>query len=156
MKLIHDTVPLIVRAELIDSIIKADFDYSKDYSAGNSRKLKGYTKYDLRNGVTGGELTQDETTMRFITGIKNLDKGKPEIFLKSDYPGFTVTALEGAVLDPKLFEKKKTRLVTLGITVGLTPLTYDWKTQKTEINLHRVGVTTGVSFNIIKLLKPNK
>jgi len=153
VKLVHDTVPLIVHSTLIDSIVRADFDYSKDYSLGNSRKLKGYTRYDLRTGQTGGELTQDETTMRFTTGIKNLDKGKPEIFLKSDYPGFVVTALDGAVLDPHLFSKKpKVHLITLGVGVGYNPVSYDFITKKLDFNLHRVGITAGININLIRLL----
>jgi len=157
VKIVHDTVPLVVHGQLIDSTVTALFDYSKAYSPGNARTLQGYTKYDIRTGNTTGELTKDELDMRFKTGIKNLDKGKPEIFLQSDYPGFNLTSLDGAVLDPTLFHKKPTvHLITVGFGVGLVPLTYDWRTQKAEINLHRVGVTAGLNFNFSKILKPNK
>jgi hypothetical protein len=154
IKIVHDTVPLIVKGELVDSTLTTTFDYSKVYNPGNSRILKGYTKYNLRNGQTGGELTNDELSMRFTTGIKGLDKGKPEIFLESKYPGFTVTALDGAVLDPKLFQPKiRTRLITTGINIGWTPVTYDVGTQKLDFNVKRFGVTAGININILKLLK---
>lgn len=156
VKIIHDTIPLVVKGELIDSTLTTTFDYSKFYSPGNSRVFKGYTKYNLRNGQTGGEVTVDELSMRFSTGIKGLDKGKPEIFLKSDYPGFTVTALDGAVIDPKLFKVKKTPLITTGINIGWTPMTYNLGTKKLNVNLQQLGVTAGLSINIFKLLKPNK
>lgn len=156
IKIVHDTVPLIVKGELIDSVVRTDFDFSKQYGQGNGRKLAGYTKFDLRNGYTSGTLTQDEITMRFTTGIKNLDKGKPEIFLKSDYPGFTATGLEGAVLDPKLFaSKKKVPLITVGVGVGWVPITYDIGSKVWSTQLDRVGVSGGINVNILKLIKGN-
>lgn len=154
VKLVHDTVPLIVQGEILNSVAVAHFNYDSVYSPGNSRKLSGYTNYDLVTGQVSGKLTQDETTMRFKVGIKNLDKGKPEIFLQSDHPGFSVSALDGAVLDPHLFSKKPhTPLLTLGVGIGYTPLTYDWVTKKATFNFHQLGATIGVNVNIIKLLK---
>jgi len=153
VQIVHDTVPLIVKGELVDSTVRADFDFSKDYSPGNFRKLSGYTKYDLRTGVGAGQLTADTLGIRFVTGIKNLDKNKPEIFLKSDYPGFSVTQLDGAVLDPKLFQKTKVRLITTGLNIGWTPVTYDVKTKKTDVNLTRFSATFGININVLKLLK---
>lgn len=153
VQIIHDTVPLIVKGELIDSTVRADFNFNKDYNTGNSRKLAGYTKYDLRNGQSEGQLTLDEIKIKFTTGIKNLDKGKPEIFLKSDYPGFEVTALDGAVLDPGLFKaKKRSPLITTGINIGWTPATYSIKDKKFEFKPDRIGATIGININIIKLL----
>jgi len=153
VQIVHDTVPLIVKGELVDSTVRADFDFSKNFSAGNFRKLSGYTKYDLRTGNATGQLTADTLGIRFVTGIKNLDKGKPEIFLKSDYPGFSVTQLEGAVLDPKLFQKKKVPLITTGLNIGYTPVTYDIRTNKFDFNPTRVSVTAGINVNILKLLR---
>lgn len=153
VQVVHDTVPLVVHGQLLDSIVRADFDYSKNFSAGNYRKLNGYTKYDLRTGVTSGQLTADTMGLRFVTGIKNLDKGKPEIFLTSTYPGFSVTALDGAVLDPKLFQKTKTKLITTGINIGWTPVAYDILTQKFDFKPTRFAATAGININILKLLR---
>lgn len=153
VRIVHDTVPLIVKGELVDSTVRADFNFSANYSPGNFRSLSGYTKFDLRNGKASGTLLQDSLGIRFTTGIKNLDKGKPEIFLKSDYPGFSVSQLDGAVLDPKLFKGKKIPLITPGLTVGYTPLTYDWSKKSFNFNPTQLGITAGVSFNILKLLR---
>jgi len=150
---VHDTIPLIVKSEFIDSTVRTDFNFSKTYSPGNFRSLTGYTKYDLRSAKGVGELTSDSLGIRFTTGIKNLDKGTPEIFLKSDYPGFSVTQLDGAVLDPKLFKKTKVRLLTTGLNIGWTPVTYDAGTKKLDFNLKRFGATAGVNINILKLLR---
>ena len=153
VQIVHDTVPLIVKGELVDSTVRADFDFSKDFSPGNFRKMSGYTKYDLRTGNATGQLTSDTLGIRFVTGIKNLDKGKPEIFLKSNYPGFSVTQLDGAVLDPKLFQKKKTPLITTGLNIGYTPVTYDLRTKQFDFNPTRVSVTAGINVNILKLFR---
>jgi hypothetical protein len=156
VKVVHDTVPLVVNGTLVNNIATANFDYSADFSPGNFRKLKGWTKYNISTGQTSGQLVQDEFGMRFKTGIKNLDKNKPEIFIESDYPGFQVTALEGAVLDPNLFKSSRSPLITLGVGVGWVPATYDFQTNKVDVNLQRIGVSAGVNVNILRLLKPNK
>jgi hypothetical protein len=153
VKIVHDTVPLIVQGTLIDSIVRADFNHSQEFSPGNFRKLKGYTKYDLKTGVSGGELLQDEVGIRFTTGIKNIDKGKPEIFVASTYPGFSVTRLDGAVLDPKLFDKKKVPTITMGFGVGWTPIVYDIRSKKTTVSISQFGVSFGANINLIQLLK---
>lgn len=153
VKEVEKPVPFLVKGELVDSTITTNFAFDTIYNPGNWRKIKGFTKYNLRNGVADGQLTQSDFGMKFTTGIKNLDKGKPEIFLKSDYPGFSVTALDGAVLDPKLFQKSKTKLITTGVNIGWTPVTYDVGTKQLDFNFKRFGVTAGVNINILKLLR---
>ncbi len=146
---LHDTTKLIVTPHILDSNITAHFVFDTTYSKGNFRKRAGYTKYDMKTSTATGELTKDETGISLITGIKNLDKGKPEIFVRSNYPGLTITDIEGAVLDKNLF-KKRQPLVTVGATFGWTPVTYDFKTKKTEINLTKVGGTLGLQFNLFR------
>lgn len=144
--------PYIVKAELLDSLITAHFSRDTVFSPGNYRSEVGYTQYNLKDGTVVAEKTKDVMGISLVTGIKDLDKGKPEIFVKSDYPGFTVTQLSGAQLDPKLFTpKKKTPLITPSLTVGWTPLTYDWKSGQSQFSLNRVGVTAGIGFNLFKL-----
>lgn len=156
VKEVEKPVPFLVKAELADSTVTAQFSFDTTYSPGNWRKLKGFTQYNLRNGQSNGSLTQSDLGMRFTTGIRGLDKNKPEIFLQSNYPGFEVTALDGAVLDPKLFQKNKVPTVTLGIGVGWTPVTYSFATKKSTFDLQQVGVSAGVNINVLKLLKPNR
>lgn len=155
IKIVHDTVPVMipVTGSLIDSIVRVDFSYNTVFSPGNSRSLKGYTSYNLITDKKFGVLQEDNFSVKIITGIKNLDKGKPEIFIKSDYPGFTVTELEGASLDPSLF-KSKTHLIRAGINIGWTPLNYSLKTKKLTLDMSNFGVGVGVNINILKLLKP--
>lgn len=153
VKEVEKPVPFVVKGELVDSTVTATFSLDTTFSPGNWRKIAGLTQYNLKTSQSTGMLTKSEFGMRFTTGIKNLDKGKPEIFLKSDYPGFTVTQLDGAVLDPKLFQKKKVPLITTGLNFGYTPVTYDIRTKKFDFNPSRVSVTAGINVNILKLFK---
>jgi hypothetical protein len=141
---VEKPVPFVVKAELADSTVRADFAFDTTYSPGNFRKIAGYTKYNLKNGESSGVKTTDEIGIKFTTGIKNLDKGKPEIFLKSDYPGFSVTALEGAVIDPNLFKKPRQKKLSVGLHVGYSPLYYNLDTKKTGFANQ---LTAGVGLN---------
>jgi hypothetical protein len=151
VKVIHDTVPFIVQGQLIDSNVYARFKFDTTYSPGNFRKLSGYTKYDLKSGLASGVKETDELGVKFTTGIKNLDKGKPEIFLKSDYPGFQVSSLDGAVLDPKLFQpKRKTPLITPNLVIAWTPISFS--RDGTTIDPGEFSTGIGLGFNLLKLL----
>lgn len=147
VKVVEKPVPFLVKAEFADSTVRSDFNYDSVYSAGNYRKLAGYTKYNLRTGQSSGEKTVDEIGIKFTTGIKNLDKDKPEIFLKSDYPGFTITELDGAVIDPNLFKKPRQKKLSLGVHVGYSPVSYNINTKKVGFTNQIVG-SVGVNYKI--------
>jgi hypothetical protein len=149
LQIVHDTVPLVVKGHLIDSTVVADFSFDTTYSPGNFRKRAGYTKYDLRTGKSSGVLSNDQTGIVLVTGIKNLDKGKPEIFVRSTYPGLEITKVDGAVLDKSLFRKKQP-LITIGASIGYTPLTYDIKDKKFEFKPTRIGGSIGLNFNLFR------
>ncbi len=157
IEIIHDTTYLT--AETIppvskEDIIKTSFSFDSTYSPGNFRNLAGYTQYNPKDSSSKGVLLKDNIGMTFVTGVKNLDKNKPEIFLRSNYPGFEVLELQGAVLDPNLFKpKKKAPLFIISATVGWVPVTYNVFTKQTEINFQRIGFSAGVGLNIGRLLK---
>lgn len=157
VKIVEKPVPFEVKAQLVDSNIVARFKYDTTYSLGNFRKLSGYTSYDLRTGKVSGQKEQDEIGVKVVTGIKNLDKNKPEIFFKSDYPGLQVTEVQGAVLDPSLFKgKDNTPLLTPVISIAWTPLTYTSNSKAFDFNLNKFSIGAGVGINIFKLLKLKK
>lgn len=128
----HDTVPMPVNIYVTkDSTIVADFSFDTTYNPGNYRKIKGYTKYNLLTKAKESKLTHDETGMSFVTGIKDLEKGTPTIFLRSKMDGFSVVNLEGAVLDPNLFKsEKKQKKLSFGMSVGYSPINYNLKEKK--------------------------
>ncbi len=153
VQIVEKKVPFIVKSELVDSQVVSNFNYDTTYSPGNFRKLSGYTRFDLITKKSTGEKTTDLMGIKLIGGIKNLNEGKPEIFVKSDYPGFEVTSIEGAVLDPNLFKpKNKTPLITPVIFVGYSPLLVN-NQDGLKLKTDNFSIGVGLGFNIFKLLK---
>lgn len=151
--IVHDTTILETESSRDGNLIVTDFSFDTIYSKGNSRNIKGWTQYDLETESSVAKLTKDSLSIAFTTGIKNLDKGKPEIFLTSNYPGFKATSLDGAVLDPKLFQSKnKQKLVTIDLNVGYAPLTYSFNTKQLSFDPTRFGASIGVNVNLSRLL----
>lgn len=147
VKVVEKPVPFIVKAELVDSTVTTGFNFDTTYSEGNYKKLAVFTKYNLKTGEASGQKTVDEIGIKFTTGIKNFDKGKPEIFLKSDYPGFTVTELDGAVIDPNLFKKPRQKRLSLGLHVGYSPLYYNISTKKAGV-ANQITASAGLNYKI--------
>lgn len=89
------------------------------YSEGNYQKIGGETRftYDslgIHNPFT--IIDSNEIGMSFITGIKE-GKDHYEIFIKSDYPGFIVTDIQGSILDKKMIQQKESPVV-FGPSIG--------------------------------------
>jgi hypothetical protein len=100
----------------------------------NFRLLAGESKFKLldldstRKEVypLSTDLTTDVIGFNIITGLKtNKETGMVEIFVRSDYPNFQVTEMEGAIIDPnkdpviKKFTRKKKFTVGPYIGVGV-------------------------------------
>lgn len=152
VQLVHDTTYLESEANLENDIVTVDFKHDTTYSKGNSRSIAGTTTYDILTDVSTAKITKDSLYMTFVTGIKNLDVGKPEIFVRSDYPGFSAVNIEGAVLDKSIFQpKNKQKLITLGLQIGYTPLTYSLRTQRVDFDPTRFGVGAGANINLSRL-----
>lgn len=130
-----------------DTVLKTEFAQDTTYSQGNYSKLAGRVEYNTKNKGTIATITKNEIGLDVVTGIKNLDKGKPEIFFKSNYPGLTVTSLSGAVLDPKLFEKPPVRRFGFGVQLGYSPLSYNLDT-KTLSGVNQITLGAGVYYRI--------
>lgn len=156
-KVVHDTTYLDASTVVDEENIVTTFNKDTTYSPGNSRSVNGYTQYEPQTGLSWAAITKDSVNISFVTGIKGLDKGKPEIFIRSDYPGFLPSSIEGAVLDPNLFKPKtKQRLITIGLNIGYTPITYSLLKQNFSFDPTRFGASLGVNINLNRLLKLNK
>jgi len=156
-KVVHDTTYLEASSVADEETVVTTFNKDTTYSEGNSRSIAGYTEYDVQTGQSFAAITKDEINIAFVTGIKNLDKGKPEIFIRSDYPGFSPTSISGAVLNPKLFSPKtKQKLLTFGLNIGYVPITYSIIDKKLDFNSTRFGASIGANINFSRLLKLNK
>jgi hypothetical protein len=103
----------------------AEWEDYRQFDADNYRRLKAKTditvKYEKVTDVKTSILT-DEIGFDLITGIKENSDGNFEIFVKSNYPGFTPTKIDGAFIPRKdLFppQKKKNWSVGVGPQIGV-------------------------------------
>jgi hypothetical protein len=155
-KIVRDTIPLIVKTEVNDSSLSLTSKYDTSFSQGNYRYLSMKHTYDFKTKLGSGLILKDSIGFTATTGLKKTNLGY-EIFFQPKYPGMSVTSLEGAIIDKNFFSqsssKKKTPVLTLGMSFGWTPITYDWKTKVIDFNANRLGGMIGLDFNIIEVLK---
>ena len=98
--------PIVIHSEVVvypDSTVGLAWNNDTIYNKYNYRYLSGESKFKYDStGVTnlGTKLIKDNIGFNLVTGLRKLE-GKLEIFVRSDYPGFNVTKLDGAIIDPK-------------------------------------------------------
>jgi hypothetical protein len=112
-KIVHDTVYIYVEPEdsywNSDSTIKTvpfNWNYDTIFIANNYRKIGG--KYLVHVDTASLDITSDsfmistdEIGMSFTTGLTENEDDFLEIFIKSSYPGFVPTDVDGALIDPR-------------------------------------------------------
>lgn len=87
--------------------VRLRFERDTAFDAYNSRGLAGHLDFHIDSmDISNASMTidRDDISMSLATGITEED-GTYKIFVSSDFPGFTVTKLDGAVLDPKMLRK---------------------------------------------------
>ena len=122
--------PIVVK-DTITRFPNGDYDiswnYNKRFDSSNSRSIEGNSTFAL--DTTGGLLkvvkkgttiSKDEMKIKLVTGLTKIDSTY-RIFVKSEYPGFKVDSLEGAVLDKNMFYKPNPPLIRWGpsVTAGI-------------------------------------
>jgi hypothetical protein len=153
-QVVHDTIPMPTTVYITDSVVKIRSRIDTTYSPGNFRSIAFESEYREKEGKAFNFLTEDKIGFTATVGLKTNDKNQKEIFVRPHYPNMTVGMLEGAIIEENLItEKTKIPLVTIGGHLGWTPLTYDIKTQKADINLNRIGASIGFNFNLAAMLK---
>jgi len=110
------------------------FRYDTVFSEGNYRKIAATTKLKLINdstvipGIT--KINEDVFGISFITGLEKKDDHY-EIFVRSKYPGFQVTKLEGAIIpQDDLLPPQKKKPWSVGPYIG------------GSLNINREGATS--------------
>lgn len=130
-----------------DSSYGLKWVFDKKYDEVNFRYLEGISKFRLNiDSIIPLEtsLIKDSLNFNLVTGLKE-NEGKIEIFARSDYPGFSVVKLDGAIIDPskhpviKKFTKDKKWGV--GPYVG-----FGWSTSITP----SVQLGVGVQYSLFK------
>lgn len=128
-KVVHDTTYLtntIIKYPdgTTGLIWKHDTTFTAD--GFNYQKLSGESRFILTKDSIfdrGTTLFTNEFGMSFTTGL-NAGKDSYEIFIKSDYPGFTATKIDGAIIDKKMIISNESPVVfgpSLGYGITFTP-----------------------------------
>lgn len=155
-KVVHDTISMPTTVYVEDSVVKIRSKIDTTYSNGNFRALAFESTYKAKEGRAYSILTEDKIGFTATVGVKLNEKKQYEIFVRPHYPDMQVGLLEGAIIEDNLFKKEtkiKVPLVTVGGNIGWVPFTYDLNTQKSSINLNRIGVSVGLNFNLSAILK---
>lgn len=131
------------------------WDYDTTFSPGNNRALGGESFFRI-DTLKGGfktvplytNITTDKLSIKFTTGLKKLND-KYEIFVKSDYPGFAISQLDGAFIpsnDPIFGSPPKPKRFGIGVNIG-PGIYYNPITQTPGFGF---GVQVGLQYNFIK------
>lgn len=144
VKIVHDTIYL---HDTIYSLGNDDYRIVWNYEEYFTKDKLNYQKLSGNSVIhckvpppisKGTTITKNEIGMSIVTGIKE-NKGKMEIFVRSDYPGFTVTKLEGADVTNMLKPKVKKFGIGPNVSIGISS---DFKP--------KIYVGAGVQWNIIR------
>jgi len=131
-----------------------EWDLSNKYSSKNYRLLEGNFDVNIDSSfnisTSKMSITKDEFNIELSTGLTENKDGILEIFVKSDYPGFKPSKLDGALIDPKdsdvlkkYFPPKKWAIgVYGGYGVGLNPVTL--------LPVTGVQIGIGLQYNILQ------
>lgn len=112
IKIMHDTIRVPIHLggkgtwNADSTVFTQPFEWNHDtvFSIGNTRKIHGSfsCSADTCFHLAASPMTidKDEFNLAIITGLtENKDK-KLEIFVKSNYPNFSVSTIDGALIDP--------------------------------------------------------
>lgn len=131
-----------------------EWDLNNEYSSENYRFIEGnfdvYVDSAFRLSTSKMKIVKDEFSMGMSTGLTENKDGLLEIFVKSEYPGFKVSKLDGALIDPKksdvlkkYFPPKRWGLgIYGGYGVSLNPITF--------IPATGIQIGVGLQYNILQ------
>ena len=131
-----------------------EWDLNNKYSLENYRLIEGnfdiYVDSTFKLSTSKMKIVKDEFSMGMSTGLTENKDGLLEIFVKSDYPGFKVSKLDGALIDPKksdvlkkYFPPKRRGLgIYGGYGISLNPITF--------IPATGIQIGVGIQYNILQ------
>ena len=94
-------------------------------------------------------ITRDKINVALKTGITK-DDGLYKIYVTSDYPGFNVAKLDGAVLDPELLSKSDESAFVIGPQIGFG---YGFGGEARPTPFMGIGVTYNLNKEVKELFK---
>lgn len=122
ISIVHDTlkVPTYI-VKYTDGNTGLTWKTDTTYSEGNYQTLSGETRFKLDSAghIINSPVTyinENKIGISLTTGLVS-DKEGYKIFIKSDYPGFTPTKIEGAIIDKKMIISNESPVV-FGPSIG--------------------------------------
>ena len=161
IKIIRDTVyifPQIDSSNIVfeNNILLIPFKWKDSVYYGNKnyRILEGkyIIEIDTNMNIKTKDfiINKDEIGISFITGIAETKDDRVKIFIKSEFPGFKVTSIEGALFDPrnskiikKFFPQKR-----WGLSI-YSGYGFYFDIQKMKFG-RALQIGIGINYNIIK------
>jgi hypothetical protein len=160
VKLVHDTTYIEIKStnpgKWNGNTFTQNFewDLNNKYSLENYRLIEGnfdiYVDSTFKLSTSKMKIIKDEFSMGMSTGLTENKDGLLEIFVKSDYPGFKVSKLDCALIDPKksdvlkkYFPPKRWGLgIYGGYGISLNPITF--------IPATGIQIGVGIQYNILQ------
>jgi hypothetical protein len=138
-----------------DGVVDIGWEYDTIFSKGNYRRLTGISKiqYDSTNVLDKGTtITNDEIGISVTTGLVKLD-GSYQIFVKSNYPGMSISDIQGSILDKDMIQSDESSWVFgpyIGVGLGVDPMN---RTVGPNVSIG-LGITYNLNKKIKRLFKP--
>lgn len=160
VKIVHDTTYIEIKSTSPgkwdgNTFTKNfEWDLNNRYSSENYRLIEGnfdvYVDSAFKLSTSKMKIVKDEFSVGLSTGLTENKDGLLEIFVKSDYPGFKVSKLDGALIDPKksdvlkkYFAPKRWGLgIYGGYGISLNPVTF--------MPASGIQIGVGIQYNILQ------
>jgi len=160
IKIVHDTTYIEIKSTSPGKwngntfTQNFEWDLNNKYSSENYRLIEGnfdvYVDSLFKLSTSKMKIVKDEFSVSMSTGLTENKDGLLEIFVKSDYTGFKVSKLDGALIDPKksdvlkkYFAPKRWGLgVYAGYGVSINPITLS--------PAMGIQIGVGVQYNILQ------
>jgi hypothetical protein len=129
LKIVHDTISIFTKSDekrnsdgSLEKIL--NWEYEKKFNDNNYRKFSANSKIKIDTlhnlSIDSLHIIKDEIGLSLITGLTE-NGDYLEIFIKSNYPNFSPTKIDGALIEPtkskilkKYFPSKKWGLSIYG------------------------------------------
>lgn len=150
----HDTIEAETKTSYTaDGKTMLIWKYDTAYDSDNFQKISGRSIFTIDSNVIRNPITFIDENMMGISLVTGLTEGKDnyEIFVKSKYPGFSVTKIDGAIIDKKMIKSNESRLV-FGPSIGYG-LMFNGGTIRYGVNIG-VNLTYNLNKSIKKIFRP--
>lgn len=117
VKILHDTIFADIEYVIRDTVnrkVTWDWKYAKE-GKNWREKFKGVS--GVSDSAAWTRIDSLDIEMNLVTGLRKV-KDNYEIFIRSDYPNFHITSLEGAIVDKNMFVSQKKKRWSIGPSVG--------------------------------------